>query len=178
MEWGTNLDYKTTKLNKKITYAFTLLLTLTIMIITIVVERTFKTEFDKYIDNSNQIKTVRLNDELKNIYIDGKWNIDKVKTIAEDAITQGLAVEIYDKYDELVWSMYVDSQSSVSYNLDNIKENSQSIDQYWQGMLEGHKFDVIDENGNYVGYKKITHYSSTYYMDNDINFWNSLTCEV
>ncbi|MGL5312368.1 MAG: ATP-binding protein [Peptostreptococcaceae bacterium] len=164
------MDYKTVTLNKRITYAFTFVLTLAIIIIAIVVDGTFKTEFEKYVDNTNKLKTMQLNDELKNIYVDGNWDIKRIRKIAEDAITQGLGVEIYDKYDDLIWSMYVDAQTSVSYNLDSIKENTQSVDQYWQAVLEAHKFDVIDDKGEVVGYKKITHYSSTYYMENDIKF--------
>ncbi|MGL5347046.1 MAG: ATP-binding protein [Peptostreptococcaceae bacterium] len=165
---------KTTSLNKKITYAFTFMMTLAIIIVTVVVDITFKTEFDRYIDKSNKIKVEQLNYELDHIYSNGKWNLENVKEIANDAITKGLAVEIYDKYDELIWSMYVDAQTSVSYNLDNIKENTQSVDQYWDAILEAHRYKVYDENGDYVGYKKITHYSSTYYMENDIEFLNKI----
>lgn len=165
---------KTLSLNKKITYAFTFMMTLAIIIITVVVDNTFKVEFDRYIDNSNKKKTEELNKELHDIYLNGKWDIEKIKEIANDAIIKGVAVEIYDKNDKLVWSMYVDAQTSVSYNLEHIKKNTKSIDHYWDGVLEDHKYKVYDENGEYIGYKKIIHYSSTYYMENDIEFLNKI----
>ncbi|MCR8744076.1 hypothetical protein [Romboutsia lituseburensis] len=46
------------------------------------------------------------------------------------------------------------------------------IDQNWNGQLKEYKFEIYDDNKNVIGYEKIIHYDSIYYMENDMEFLN------
>ncbi|MGL5693274.1 MAG: sensor histidine kinase, partial [Peptostreptococcaceae bacterium] len=171
------MDYKNKckrkkSLNNQIVISFTTIVTLTIITIALFVNKTFESEFSKYVDDSNKNEVKHLVFDLRNMYKDGKWDIQSIKVLGEDAISKGIALEIYDKDSKLIWSVFKDEKMLSNETLSRIKENMISIDQNWNGKLEEFKFDIYDESDNVVGYEKIVHYDSIYYMENDIEFIN------
>lgn len=163
---------KTISLNKKIIIAFTIIMTLTIITIGIFLNKCFKLEFTKYVDNSNKAEVKHLIFDLKNIYEDGSWDIETIKLLGEDAILKGIALEIYDKENNLVWSTFEDEKVLSNSTLNEIKRNMKSIDSKWNGNFKKYKIENYDNDKNIVGYSYIGHYESTYYMENDMDFLN------
>lgn len=161
---------KTISLNKKIIIAFTIIMTLTIITIGIFLNKCFKLEFTKYVDNSNKAEVKHLIFDLKNIYEDGSWDIETIKLLGEDAILKGIALEIYDKENNLVWSTFEDEKVLSNSTLNEIKRNMKSIDSKWNGNFKKYKIENYDNDKNIVGYSYIGHYESTYYMENDMDF--------
>ena len=50
-----------------------------------------------------------------------------------------------------------------------------SIEKQWDNYFEELKVDINDDEGNIlVGYAYIGHYASTYYMENDVEFFNAI----
>lgn len=166
------MDYKTKKISLKniIIISFTIVMTITIFTIASFVKKTFEYEFGKYVDESNKIEVEHLVFDLRNIYIDGTWNEELIKELGEDAINKGIALEIYNNEDELIWSIFEDEKILSNETLNEIKENMQSINQNWNGKLKDYKENIYDKNNNLIGYEKIYHYESLYYMENDIRF--------
>ena len=50
----------------------------------------------------------------------------------------------------------------------------QSIDTRWNNSFKEYKIPIYDGDGNLVGRSNIGHYKSTYYMENDMEFFNSM----
>lgn len=163
---------KTISLNKKIIIAFTIIMTLTIITIGIFLNACFKLEFTKYVDDSNKAEVKHLIFDLKNIYEDGSWDIETIKSLGEDAILKGIALEIYDKENNVVWSTFEDEKVLSNSTLNEIKKNMKSIDSKWNGNFKEYKIENYDNDKNIVGYSYIGHYESTYYMENDMDFLN------
>ncbi|MGL5312682.1 MAG: HAMP domain-containing sensor histidine kinase [Peptostreptococcaceae bacterium] len=168
------MGYKSKKLslNKQIIIIFTIIMTLTIIVIAIFVNKSFEYEFRKYVDESNKIEAEHLVFDLRNTYKDNSWDLDNIKLLGEDAIKKGIALEVYDNKHNVVWSVFEDERMLSNETLSNIKENMKSIDQSWNGKLVEYQFDVYDEDKNVVGYEKIVHYDSIYFMENDMEFLN------
>lgn len=167
------MDYKTKakSINVKIIMAFTFIMILTIISIKVFMNLSFDSAFEKYVDDSNRAEVKHLMFDLKHIYKDGSWDINTIKELGEDAIYKGIALEIYDKDKKLVWSIFEDEKVLSNITLKKISEDMQSIDNKWNDKFSEYKLEVKDENGEVVGYPYIGHYASTYYMENDMEFF-------
>ncbi|SCI40788.1 MULTISPECIES: sensor histidine kinase [unclassified Romboutsia] len=167
------LNNKVISLRNKIIISFAIIMTLTVLVITVFVRRTFENEFGKYVDDSNKSEVEHLiNFDLKNIYKDKVWDIDLIKGLCEDSIGKGIALEIYDINNEVIYGIFEDENSLSNKILNNIRENMESIEDNWSARLKEYKVDIYGENNNIVGYGQILYYESLYYMENDIMFLN------
>lgn len=167
------LNNKVISLRNKIIISFAIIMTLTVLVITVFVRRTFENEFGKYVDDSNKSEVEHLiNFDLKNIYKDKVWDIDLIKGLCEDSIGKGIALEIYDINNEVIYGIFEDENSLSNKILNNIRENMESIEDNWSARLKEYKVDIYGENNNIVGYGQILYYESIYYMENDIMFLN------
>ncbi|WP_315080525.1 HAMP domain-containing sensor histidine kinase [uncultured Clostridium sp.] len=165
-----NYKIKSISLRNIILISFTIIMTLTIFTISMFVKKTFQTEFGKYVDDSNKTEVEHLVFDLENIYKDSNWDVELIKQLGEDAIKKGIALEIYSYDDTSVWSVFKDEQVLSNETLKSIRENMMSIEENWNSNLKDYKINVYDENKNIVGYEKIIHYESVYYMENDMEF--------
>ena len=167
-----DLRNKSIHLRTKIIISFAIIMTLTILTISIFVRNTFQSEFGKYVDDSNKAEVEHLVFDLKNIYNNDLWDIDLIRQLGEDAIKKGIALEVYDKNNNIIWSILKDEMSLSNNTLNNIRKNMKSIEQNWSAKLNSYTIDIYDENDNISGYGKIFYYESLYYMENDIMFLN------
>lgn len=167
------LSNKSISLRNKITISFAIIMTLTILIITVFVRKTFESEFGKYVDDNNKAEVKHLvTFDLKKIYIDDQWDINIIEKLCEDSIEKGIALEIYDTNSNIIYGVLKDNKNLSNEILNNIRENMQSIEENWSPKLKEYKVDIYDENNNIVGYANILYYESIYYMENDIMFLN------
>lgn len=160
-------------LNSQILIAFSIIVILITLIISIFINSSFKNVFSKYVDDNNKAEVKHLVFDLQNVYNDNKWNVENIKLLGEDAIRKGIALEVYDTDGKLVWSVFEDEKLLSNQTLNTIKKNMKSINQNWNGKLKEYKFDIY-ENEKLVGYKRIIHYDSIYYMEDDIEFLNMM----
>lgn len=165
-----DLKNKRIALKNSIIISFTIVMSITIFTIASFVKKTFEYEFGKYVDDSNKTEVEHLVFDLRNIYNNDTWNLELIKELGEDAINKGIALEVYNNNDKLIWSIFEDEKALSNETLNGIKENMQSINQNWNGKLKDYKRDIYNENDAVVGYEKIYHYESLYYMENDIKF--------
>lgn len=167
-----DLRSRSISLRNKIVISFTIIMTLTILTIAIFVKNTFQSEFGKYVDESNKEEVEHLIFDMKSVYKDDSWDIDLIKQLGTDAIKKGIALEVYDANDKLIWSVLEDEKSRSNETLNNIRNNMKSIEQNWNSKLREYKVPIQDTYGKILGYEKIIHYESLYYMENDIMFLN------
>ena len=178
------MDYKSKlkSINSKLIISFTLIMIATILSIKLFVNTIFKDSFEKYVDDSNKVEVNHLIEfNLKNLYTNESWNTEFIENLGIEAIRKGIAIEIYDKNDNKVWSVFEDEKVLSDKTLNDISKNMKSIEKQWDNYFEELKVDINDDEGNIlVGYAYIGHYASTYYMENDdlINSINKLSNEL
>lgn len=158
-------------LNSQILIAFSVIVTLITIIISIFINSSFKSVFSKYVDENNKDEVNHLVFDLQNVYDNDIWDVENIKLLGEDSIRKGIALEVYDKNGKLVWSVFEDEKLLSNQRLNTIKKNMKSINQNWNGKLKEYKFDIYD-NKQLVGYERIIHYDSIYYMEDDLEFLN------
>ena len=153
-----------------------------ILSIKLFVNTIFKDSFEKYVDDINKVEVNHLIEfDLKNLYTNESWNTEFIENLGIEAIRKGIAIEIYDKNDNKVWSVFEDEKVLSDKTLNDISKNMKSIEKQWDNYFEELKVDINDDEGNIlVGYAYIGHYASTYYMENDdlINSINKLSNEL
>ncbi|MFQ9543580.1 MAG: sensor histidine kinase [Clostridium sp.] len=170
------MDYKNRlkSINSKLIISFTFIMILTIIAIRFFVNTNFKSSFEKYVDDSNKVEINHLIEfDLKNVYSNGSWNIDLIENLGVDSIRKGIAIEIYDKNNNKVWSVFEDEKILSDTTLNEISKNMQSIEKEWNNYFEKFEVNINDDSENLIGYAHIGHYASTYYMENDVQFFNA-----
>lgn len=167
---------KLKSINSKLIISFTLIMIVTILSIKLFVNTIFKDSFEKYVDDSNKVEVNHLIEfDLKNLYINESWNTEFIENLGIEAIRKGIAIEIYDKNNNKVWSVFEDEKVLSDKTLSDISKNMKSIEKQWDNYFEELKVDINDDEGNIlVGYAYIGHYASTYYMENDVEFFNAI----
>ena len=172
------MDYKSKlkSINSKLIISFTLIMIVTILSIKLFVNTIFKDSFEKYVDDSNKVEVNHLIEfDLKNLYTNESWNTEFIENLGIEAIRKGIAIEIYDKNDNKVWSVFEDEKVLSDKTLNDIGKNMKSIEKQWDNYFEELKVDINDDERNIlVGYAYIGHYASTYYMENDVEFFNAI----
>ncbi len=172
------MDYKSKlkSINSKLIISFTLIMIVTILSIKLFVNTIFKDSFEKYVDDSNKVEVNHLIEfDLKNLYTNESWNTEFIENLGIEAIRKGIAIEIYDKNDNKVWSVFEDEKVLSDKTLNDISKNMKSIEKQWDNYFEELKVDINDDERNIlVGYAYIGHYASTYYMENDVEFFNAI----
>ena len=172
------MDYKSKlkSINSKLIISFTLIMIGTILSIKLFVNTIFKDSFEKYVDDSNKVEVNHLIEfDLKNLYTNESWNTEFIENLGIEAIRKGIAIEIYDKNNNKVWSVFEDEKVLSDKTLNDISKNMKSIEKQWDNYFEELKVDINDDEGNIlVGYAYIGHYASTYYMENDVEFFNAI----
>ena len=148
----------------------------TILSIKLFVNTIFKDSFEKYVDDSNKVEVNHLIEfDLKNLYTNESWNTEFIENLGIEVIRKGIAIEIYDKNDNKVWSVFEDEKVLSDKTLNDISKNMKSIEKQWDNYFEELKVDINDDERNIlVGYAYIGHYASTYYMENDVEFFNAI----
>lgn len=148
----------------------------TILSIKLFVNTIFKDSFEKYVDDSNKVEVNHLIEfDLKNLYTNESWNTEFIEGLGIEAIRKGIAIEIYDKNNNKVWSVFEDEKVLSDKTLNDISKNMKSIEKQWDNYFEELKVDINDDERNIlVGYAYIGHYASTYYMENDVEFFNAI----
>ena len=172
------MDYKSKlkSINSKLIISFTLIMIATILSIKLFVNTIFKDSFEKYVDDSNKVEVNHLIEfDLKNLYTNESWNTEFIENLGIEAIRKGIAIEIYDKNNNKVWSVFEDEKVLSDKTLNDISKNMKSIEKQWDNYFEELKVDINDDERNIlVGYAYIGHYASTYYMENDVEFFNAI----
>lgn len=176
MGWDIDLDYKNKlkSINSKLIISFTLIMIVTIITIRFFVNTNFKNSFEKYVDDSNKVEINHLIEfDLKGIYSNDEWDMNLIENLGVDSIRKGITIEIYNKNDKKLWSVFEDEKVLSDTTLSEISKNIKSIEKKKDNYFKEFKVDINNDDGKLVGYAYIGHYEFTYYMENDIQFFNA-----
>ncbi|MFR4231669.1 sensor histidine kinase [Clostridium sp.] len=170
------MDYKNKlkSINSKLIISFTLIMIVTIITIRFFVNTNFKNSFEKYVDDSNKVEINHLIEfDLKGIYSNDEWDMNLIENLGVDSIRKGITIEIYNKNDQKLWSVFEDEKVLSDTTLSEISKNIKSIEKKKDNYFKEFKVDINNDDGKLVGYAYIGHYEFTYYMENDIQFFNA-----
>ena len=176
MGWDIDLDYKNKlkSINSKLIISFTFIMIVTIITIRFFVNTNFKNSFEKYVDDSNKVEINHLIEfDLKGIYSNDEWDMNLIENLGVDSIRKGITIEIYNKNDQKLWSVFEDEKVLSDTTLSEISKNIKSIEKKKDNYFKEFKVDINNDDGELVGYAYIGHYEFTYYMENDIQFFNA-----
>lgn len=177
MEWGIDLFYKRKSLSiqHKMMLMFSVVMLITLMTIRFFVVHFFKDSFESYVDEANKVELDHLiRFDLHNLYDQGEWDFELITEIGIDAIRKGIALDVYDHTGQVVWSVFEDEAVLSDETLLEIAHNMQDIDGDWNQTLEEYQIPIYSEDNNPIGYAKVAHYASTYYMDNDMELFDTV----
>ncbi|MFR4409485.1 MAG: sensor histidine kinase [Clostridium sp.] len=170
------MDYKNKlkSINSKLIISFTFIMIVTIITIRFFVNTNFKNSFEKYVDDSNKVEINHLIEfDLKGIYSNDEWDMNLIENLGVDSIRKGITIEIYNKNDQKLWSVFEDEKVLSDITLSEISKNIKSIEKKKDNYFKEFKIDINNDDGELVGYAYIGHYEFTYYMENDIQFFNA-----
>ena len=107
------MDYKNKlkSINSKLIISFTFIMIVTIITIRFFVNTNFKNSFEKYVDDSNKVEINHLIEfDLKGIYSNDEWDMNLIENLGVDSIRKGITIEIYNKNDQKLWSVFEDEK--------------------------------------------------------------------
>lgn len=177
MEWGIDLFYKRKSLSihHKMMMTFSLVMLVTLIAIRFFVFHFFRNSFESYVDESNKVELEHLMKfDLINLYHHDEWDFNLITEIGIDAIRKGIALNVYDHAGQELWSVFEDEKVLSDDTLLGIAHNMQNIDGDWNQTLEEYQVPIYSDDSHPVGYAKIAHYASTYYMDNDMELFQTV----
>lgn len=154
---------------------FSLVMLVTLIAIRFFVFHFFRDSFESYVDESNKAELEHLMKfDLNNLYHHDEWDFNLITEIGIDAFRKGIALNVYDHAGQELWSVFKDEKVLSDYTLLDIAHNMQNIDGVWNQTLEEYQVPIYSDDSHSVGYAQIAHYASTYYMDNDMELFQTV----
>ena len=156
------MDYKLKKLklNKKLILSLVSLIIIVILSIALSINSVFNKKFEQYIIRNNENEISNIIDSIRSKYVNGEWELSSIQQIGEDAISNGIFVDLYDKDNKNMCHMVMGSiENNMNYMINKNKSN------YTEKL-----FEIKNLDNEIIGNIKIGSYGLLYYMDNDVDF--------
>ena len=166
------MDYKLKKLklNKKLILSLVSLIIIVILSIALSINSVFNKKFEQYIIRNNENEISNIIDSIRSKYVNGKWELSSIQQIGEDAISNGIFVDLYDKDSNLVWGAMTYNKNMCHMVMGSIENNMNYMINKNKSNYTEKLFEIKNLDNEIIGNIKIGSYGLLYYMDNDINF--------
>ena len=163
------MDYKLKKLklNKKLILSLVSLIIIVILSIALSINSVFNKKFEQYIIRNNESEISNIIDSIRSKYVNGEWELSSIQQIGEDAISNGIFVDLYDKDSNLVWGAMTYNKNMCHMVMGSIENNmiNKNKSNYTEKL-----FEIKNLDNEIIGNIKIGSYGLLYYMDNDVDF--------
>ena len=163
------MDYKLKKLklNKKLILSLVSLIIIVILSIALSINSVFNKKFEQYIIRNNENEISNIIDSIRSKYVNGEWELSSIQQIGENAISNGIFVDLYDKDSNLVWGAMTCNKNMCHMVMGSIENNmiNKNKSNYTEKL-----FEIKNLDNEIIGSIKIGSYGSLYYMDNDVDF--------
>ena len=166
------MDYKLKKLklNKKLILSLVSLIIIVILSIALSINSVFNKKFEQYIIRNNENEISNIIDSIRSKYVNGEWELSSIQQIGEDAISNGIFVDLYDKDSNLVWGAMTYNKNMCHMVMGSIENNMNYMINKNKSNYTEKLFEIKNLDNEIIGNIKIGSYGLLYYMDNDINF--------
>jgi two-component system sensor histidine kinase BaeS len=166
------LDYKLKKLklNKKLILSLVSLIIIVILSIALSINSVFNKKFEQYIIRNNESEISNIIDSIRSKYVNGEWELSSIQQIGEDAISNGIFVDLYDKDSNLVWGAMTYNKNMCHMVMGSIENNMNYMINKNKSNYTEKLFEIKNLDNEIIGNIKIGSYGLLYYMDNDVDF--------
>ena len=166
------MDYKLKKLklNKKLILSLVSLIIIVILSIALSINSVFNKKFEQYIIRNNENEISNIIDSIRSKYVNGEWELSSIQQIGEDAISNGIFVDLYDKDSNLVWGVMTYNKNMCHMVMGSIENNMNYMINKNKSNYTEKLFEIKNLDNEIIGNIKIGSYGLLYYMDNDVDF--------
>lgn len=166
------MDYKLKKLklNKKLILSLVSLIIIVILSIALSINSVFNKKFEQYIIRNNENEISNIIDSIRSKYVNGEWELSSIQQIGEDAISNGIFVDLYDKDSNLVWGAMTYNKNMCHMVMGSIENNMNYMINKNKSNYTEKLFEIKNLDNEIIGNIKIGSYGLLYYMDNDVDF--------
>ena len=166
------MDYKLKKLklNKKLILSLVSLIIIVILSIALSINSVFNKKFEQYIIRNNENEISNIIDSIRSKYVNGEWELSSIQQIGEDAISNGIFVDLYDKDRNLVWGAMTYNKNMCHMVMGSIENNMNYMINKNKSNYTEKLFEIKNLDNEIIGNIKIGSYGLLYYMDNDVDF--------
>ena len=166
------MDYKLKKLklNKKLILSLVSLIIIVILSIALSINSVFNKKFEQYIIRNNESEISNIIDSIRSKYVNGEWELSSIQQIGEDAISNGIFVDLYDKDSNLVWGAMTYNKNMCHMVMGSIENNMNYMINKNKSNYTEKLFEIKNLDNEIIGNIKIGSYGLLYYMDYDVDF--------
>ena len=166
------MDYKLKKLklNKKLILSLVSLIIIVILSIALSINSVFNKKFEQYIIRNNENEISNIIDSIRSKYVNGEWELSSIQQIGEDAISNGIFVDLYDKDSNLLWGAMTYNKNMCHMVMGSIENNMNYMINKNKSNYTEKLFEIKNLDNEIIGNIKIGSYGLLYYMDNDVDF--------
>ena len=166
------MDYKLKKLklNKKLILSLVSLIIIVILSIALSINSVFNKKFEQDIIRNNENEISNIIDSIRSKYVNGEWELSSIQQIGEDAISNGIFVDLYDKDSNLVWGAMTYNKNMCHMVMGSIENNMNYMINKNKSNYTEKLFEIKNLDNEIIGNIKIGSYGLLYYMDNDVDF--------
>ena len=166
------MDYKLKKLklNKKLILSLVSLIIIVILSIALSINSVFNKKFEQYIIRNNENEISNIIDSIRSKYVNGELELSSIQQIGEDAISNGIFVDLYDKDSNLVWGAMTYNKNMCHMVMGSIENNMNYMINKNKSNYTEKLFEIKNLDNEIIGNIKIGSYGLLYYMDNDVDF--------
>lgn len=166
------MDYKLKKLklNKRLILSLVSLIIIVILSIALSINSVFNKKFEQYIIRNNENEISNIIDSIRSKYVNGEWELSSIQQIGEDAISNGIFVDLYDKDSNLVWGAMTYNKNMCHMVMGSIENNMNYMINKNKSNYTEKLFEIKNLDNEIIGNIKIGSYGLLYYMDNDVDF--------
>ena len=161
---------KKLKLNKKLILSLVSLIIIVILSIALSINSVFNKKFEQYIIRNNENEISNIIDSIRSKYVNGEWELSSIQQIGEDAISNGIFVDLYDKDSNLVWGAMTYNKNMCHMVMGSIENNMNYMINKNKSNYTEKLFEIKNLDNEIIGNIKIGSYGLLYYMDNDVDF--------
>ena len=91
-------------LNKKLIISFSIPMSIFIIIMAFLVNIMFKVAFRDYLEIKHKQIIEIIDLEIHKYYTENKWDVEGIKKLSEDALSNGIVLTIQDSNNNTIWS--------------------------------------------------------------------------
>ena len=176
MELVINLKNKKKhiSINKKLILNFSLPMILFILIFSIIVNMSFKSEFDSYVFLKNKTIINEINNDIHKAYINDEWDMEILNNIGENLFKNGIILKVLDKDKNNIWNVSKRFKADHSDDYNYVKNNIKKVNKNLKKRIVKDESPIYDDKSEVIGYRVLMYDKNIYYLSDDITFLNEI----
>lgn len=157
-------------LNKKLIISFSIPMSIFIIIMAFLVNIMFKVAFRDYLEIKHKQIIEIIDLEIHKYYTENKWDVEGIKKLSEDALSNGIVLTIQDSDNNTIWSAK-DNEKKYKEILSNMQNITNELNKLWKKDIKSNdKAPIYNDKGDLIGYRSLEYCNESYLMYDEIIF--------